>query len=273
MAGEAEASGDIYASLRTEFLEEAGDRLDAIEASLNDLFTGDIETAKAAEEIRREAHTIKGLATPFGFPVLTSLAHQLEDYLAAVTLKGWSPRKDVQTFIDVMRGIVDQRQDPDPERTLTIERMLPLPPDSQYAAEPEPAQSVLVVTSSRTLALKLGGELEGFGFDVTTAAKVVDALAQVEDAPPDIVVVSDVLDGLDGLDLICALTAMPSTKSLPAILVTSYHHEGPELAALPAKVPILALGPDFSQELQRALTGLEFRFLENRLAAIATFAS
>jgi hypothetical protein len=60
---------------------------------------------------------------------------------------------------------------------------------------------------------------------------------------------------------------------LPAILVTSYHHEGPELAALPEKVPILALGQDFNPELQRALTGLEFRFLKPRLAAIAASAS
>lgn len=209
MVAETEVSDDIYTSLRTEFLEEASDRLEAIEQGLNDLFAGDIEATSAAEEIRRHAHTIKGLATPFGYPVLTSLAHHLEDYLAEVALEGWKTRKDVQIFIDVMSGIVERQQDPDPEQALAIEEMLPLPPGAAAAAEPEATQSVLIVTSSRTLALKLGGELEGFGFDVTTAAKVVDALARVQEAPPDIVVASDVLDGLSGLDLICALSSMP----------------------------------------------------------------
>ncbi len=69
----------IVAQLREAFLADARERIDLLQESLR-------EAAATAEKvlltIRREAHSLKGTGASLGFPVVTLIAHRLEDYIA-----------------------------------------------------------------------------------------------------------------------------------------------------------------------------------------------
>lgn len=80
--------------------------------------------------------------------------------------------------------------------------------------------AILVVEDDRNQRLLLKEELAGDGHAVLTAANGQDALATVEEAMPDLVIMDIAMPEMDGLELLGRLLAV--NHHLPVIIHTAY---------------------------------------------------
>ena len=76
---------DIVARLKQDFIEDTLERADRIETTIDRVAGGMDKADVGIAELRREAHTVKGLAGSFGFPLVGAIAHRMEDYIAELT--------------------------------------------------------------------------------------------------------------------------------------------------------------------------------------------
>jgi class 3 adenylate cyclase len=80
---------------------------------------------------------------------------------------------------------------------------------------------ILVVDDQRANVEMMAGVLRARGYEVITSQDGGSALAQVQQAAPDLVVSDILMPGMDGYELCRRLRAEPATTLLPVILVTS----------------------------------------------------
>ncbi|WP_448513884.1 hybrid sensor histidine kinase/response regulator [Parathermosynechococcus lividus] len=91
-------------AVRLQFLEEAQDYLQTIEAGVLEL--GATPSTQVIDGVLRAAHSIKGGAAMMGFTLLSDLAHRLEDFFKVVRSR---PCDDAETHHLLLRA-VDQLQ-------------------------------------------------------------------------------------------------------------------------------------------------------------------
>jgi chemosensory pili system protein ChpA (sensor histidine kinase/response regulator) len=87
----------------------------------------------------------------------------------------------------------------------------------QKAATP----SVMVVDDSLTVRKITGRLLERAGYRVITAKDGIDALEQLTDVTPDVILADIEMPRMDGFELVRRLRADARFKSLPIITITS----------------------------------------------------
>ena len=80
---------------------------------------------------------------------------------------------------------------------------------------------ILVVDDQRANVEMMAGVLKGRGYTVFTALNGEQALEQVRETRPDLIVSDILMPGMDGYELCGRLRAQPVTALLPVILVTS----------------------------------------------------
>jgi adenylate cyclase len=97
----------------------------------------------------------------------------------------------------------------------------------------EPAK-VLVVDDTPANVKLLADLLTFKGFGVATASNGEEALAQVAQAPPDIVLLDVMMPGLSGYDVCRRIRAEPATALLPVVLVTSLDPQGERVKGIEA---------------------------------------
>jgi len=253
---------DVYATLQSEFLDEARDRLGEMEECLNEIYIGLIDSNEALVKLRREAHTLKGMGNAFGFPLITVLTHRLEDYMSHLTVPTADHSRDIQYYIDRLWEIVRRGENPSQNDSKEILRGLPVYRDINAPAVEQLETEILLVCDSQTIGRKIGTDLAAYGFRVINASHALDALSMAVGMHPDIIITNGSLKGISGFDLVRALSAMTVTQDIPVVVFTSYDNEHPEVLAMPSDIPVVHLGPDVSDELTLALTSLEYRFLK-----------
>ena len=86
---------------------------------------------------------------------------------------------------------------------------------------PAAALTVMVVDDSLTVRRVTQRLLERQGFTVLLAKDGVDALRQLQDVQPDIMLVDIEMPRMDGYDLTRNVRGTPSTASIPIIMITS----------------------------------------------------
>lgn len=96
------------------------------------------------------------------------------------------------------------------------------------------AARILVVDDQRSNVEMLAGVLKGRGYAVHTALDGQQALDQVRDVHPDLVVSDILMPNVDGYDLCRRLRSTPETALLPVILVTSLDAQGERIKGLEA---------------------------------------
>ncbi|MCJ2542381.1 hybrid sensor histidine kinase/response regulator [Thermostichus vulcanus] len=110
--------------VRLQFLGEAQTYFDTIEAGVLGLATQGLDRSRA-DRILRAAHSLKGGAAMMGFPVLSELAHRLEDYFKILQVDPCKADANVERGIlaglDWMRQIAQhhRQQQPLPEAWVT----------------------------------------------------------------------------------------------------------------------------------------------------------
>jgi chemosensory pili system protein ChpA (sensor histidine kinase/response regulator) len=94
-------------------------------------------------------------------------------------------------------------------------------PDRDAPAQPAALPVVMVVDDSLTVRKITGRLLEREGYRVLTAKDGVDALEQIKDLVPAVMLVDIEMPRMDGLDLTRQVRADPRTRHVPIIVITS----------------------------------------------------
>jgi two-component system, OmpR family, phosphate regulon response regulator PhoB len=91
---------------------------------------------------------------------------------------------------------------------------------------------VLIVEDETALATMLSYNLEKEGFDVCTASDGEDALIQVAERKPDVVLLDWMLPLVSGIEVCRQIRRAPASRSLPIIMLTARGEEGDRVRGL-----------------------------------------
>lgn len=250
----AKLTEDLEDRLRVEFMDDSRDRLQTMYAALDSLANGTRSDADVIGVIRLEAHNFKGMGTSFGYPTVSLIAHRLEEYLSGVTRLDQRERVDLPVFLDRISEVVDRAEQPALAETNRIIRALPV----RYRFDVTDVEirnvEIMLVTPSKVVAKKIGGELAACGFRTVTVNDPIESISHAVRVPPDMLIASMVMDGLSGLDLIRGLRAMSVTKAVPAALLTSMSLDNPALREIPPGVAVIRVGEHFGNDFAAAVT-------------------
>ncbi|MEX0814092.1 MAG: response regulator [Dongiaceae bacterium] len=245
----------ILAQLRQEFLTDARDRLDKLQQALEAMCAGGDATA-ALTAMRRETHNLKGLGSAFGFPTISLIAHRFEDYLQNLGT-GRLSDTEVQQFLDRLDALITAGVDPGLDQASGLVRSLPASVHRTIETAPPRHVEVLLVAASKAIGKFVARELAACGYRVTIARTPWEAFELAVCTRPDLLITSVVLDRVSGVDLACAFAAIPATRHLPVVVLTSFDGGQHELARLPAGVGIVHLGQSLSEDLAAAIYAFE----------------
>jgi CheY-like chemotaxis protein len=73
--------------------------------------------------------------------------------------------------------------------------------------------------------------LEFAGYEILEAADALEAIAIIENSPPDLILMDIALPGMDGLTLTRRLKANPSTRHIRIVALTAFAMKGDDLKA------------------------------------------
>jgi len=92
--------------------------------------------------------------------------------------------------------------------------------DSAFTDVDGPPPRVLLVDDDEVNLMLTSIALREAGFDVVEAADGAAALRQLEESPPDLVVLDALMPGMDGFETCKALRAMPGYAQVPVLMLT-----------------------------------------------------
>ncbi|MDJ0949436.1 MAG: Hpt domain-containing protein [Alphaproteobacteria bacterium] len=248
---------EIPQQMLDEFLGDVAERLDLIERSLP---TQDSDSKSAEDSIhlaRREANTIRGSASAFGFPTISLIAHRMEDYLQSISELSGQHVDATLDFIDRIRGIISKGEDPGEDAVRETVRALP------YNAEFVPSDivlrdvEVLLVAPSKTISQMATDQLAACGYRVTTARTPWEAFELAALIRPDMIITSAVMNPLGTADLARAFAAMSVTRDIPLGVLTSYAADHRTFRDLPRGAWIIRLTEEFSDDLAAMISDFE----------------
>ncbi len=115
-----------------------------------------------------------------------------------------------------------QRQTAEPEVLPWRERQAPAPDAAwpQEGQEAQPSLTVLVVDDSATVRKLVSVVLERRGHRVLAASGVMEALARLNDATPDLVLLDVTMPHTDGFQICQILKATSATKNVPVVMLS-----------------------------------------------------
>ncbi len=87
----------------------------------------------------------------------------------------------------------------------------------------ESAGQILLVEDDINVRSMLGFVLLREGWSVATAANGTDAIAQLEQSLPDIILLDMAMPGLDGWDVLARRAAEPTWRQVPVIVMSADH--------------------------------------------------
>ncbi len=244
----------IIARLKMEFIDYTGDALDDLDTAIETGRRPGNDPANIIDTIRRGGHNLKGMGGSFGYPLITLLAHRMEDYFIGRESLDQRTLNDAQCFVDRMRETLEGRFDGISEADVV--RTLPAKFAFDEADVVKQDVEVLLVMPRGAMTQIIEREFQACGYRVVTVTKPFAAIEMAVRTSPDLIVASTVLEDLSGVDLACALRAMPASRNLPFMLLTSLDRNDVIFANLPANVPLVRKGDNFSDDLAEALAKL-----------------
>ncbi|MGF1604901.1 MAG: Hpt domain-containing protein [Rhodothalassiaceae bacterium] len=245
--------------LSADALDAADDRLSVLNQLLADLREGRGDAVAAVEQVRREAHGLKGLGQSFAISLLTVWAHRLEDYLTDVKALDARMIADVQQFADRLAQAAESKFQADSSEIAAFVRRLPAKgSDKPFDVADIRASDIEVMLVMEPSAANrfVTRELQECGYRMTNVWSTIDAFQLVPHIRPDLVVVSNIMRDLSGVDFCCAIRAMPTTKTIPVALLTSEDRGSHALEHLPADVPIVSKSRNFGDDVTQVFTEL-----------------
>lgn len=252
-----EVFDSIVERLRLEFLEEAQERLTEIDEALGAEASHSMSAADAITMVRRQAHNLKGMGASFQFPIISLIAHRLEDYVANIKDLDDRHFRDVGQFVDAMRAVLEKGSSgltPSDEEQANILRSLPVKWTRDVINVPPKDIEFLLVTTSKVSGRFVERELCNCGYRVVSTHSPMEAFELGVRMKPDMLITAMVMNEISGLDLARAFGAMQATREVPVGLLTSLDLDHPDLQHLPDNTAIIRVGDRFQDDLAAAIT-------------------
>jgi len=252
----------LIEKLRVEFLETTEDSLDHIEEVLNGYLDGGGDPKGTLEDLWRRVHSIKGTAASVGYPMTTTIAHRLEDYLEGLKDIDASLAGGIGKYCDQIREIVSNNREPSQQEIAQILRALPLHHRASNFEIEILDVEVLLVSPSKMISKIVRNELMQCGFRVVRATGAMEAFQLAVRSQPDAMVFAQTLDELSGAELARAFKAMTQTADKPIGVLTSFPLDHPALQGLPDDVVIIRTGNvHFPDDMGDFLAYIQSEFL------------
>ena len=239
----------LLADMRFEFIEETRDRLERVDAQIRQIESRSGRVEDALLDLKRDIHSVKGSAAPFGFPIVTKIAHGLEDYLETTGDQANVVADDLRIFIDTITDVLDAGEEPDDELK---EMMLKgLPSGRTQSGKHRVSRGSIVLLMPKGVQRKIiGQELAQLGYMVTILDNPVEAIDTVLVLKPDFLITTMVQPRLNGLEMALILSVIDATAALRvAIMSSSMPGEADIPENLPETATIIHKGPTMTREL------------------------
>lgn len=171
--------------------------------------------------IYRQAHSLKGSGGTYGYPIISTICHQFEDYLSQFEGINKTVNEDttdqILRYIDLLKATSEKMLAGDNDFS-DIENNL-----KQIKPSHTQTQLVgLVVDSSKSNAKMLAAQLSSPRISITQSHDGMDALHRLLHNHYDFLITSKEISTLNGLALIAATRlGSKQNKNIKAMLVTS----------------------------------------------------
>ncbi|SRR6266508_3288316 len=130
------------------------------------------------------------------------------------------------------------------------------------------APRILIVEDEEPLTLLLRYNLEAEGYAVDIATRGDDAEIQLQEYPPDLVVLDWMLPGISGIELCRRWRARPQTERLPIIILTARGEESERVRGLKTGADDYIVKPFSVPELLAPIRALLRRASPGQVASI-----
>ena len=209
----------MFDQIQAEYIHGLDEKLDLIKQLILRLEKlEDVESI--LNEIKKEIHSIKGSAGSYGYPELSTLCHNFEDYL-----EGCDVLESNSSFIEHSLKFVDMAKDF--VKTISTGEKIDASDFSQNIEkialqDSQDSRRVLIVDPSKTIAKMISIELRKNGFSTAVSSNGLEAFSRLIRESFDVLITSLNLLDLSGESLIEAASAIEDVNSdLKIILITS----------------------------------------------------
>jgi chemotaxis protein histidine kinase CheA len=142
---------DPFENLRETFREDSAERLVGMDKLVEQALDGGVALDAALPQLRRDTHTLKGMGDSSGFPLVSMVAHRLENYLDDLdATQGELALIDIRAHIDAMEAAIVGNAGDD-GAVATALRSLPTPRSFNPTDIELRNVEALLVTSSRVV--------------------------------------------------------------------------------------------------------------------------
>lgn len=158
-----------------------------------------------------------------------------------------------------------------PERPLSNPSTTPATPLSEADLDASmnlASANILVVDDHEQNVELIEAYLEDIGCKVRTAKDGIEALAAVEQQPPDLILLDVMMPRMSGFQVCTRLKSDPATRDIPIVMVTALSEVGDVERAVECGADDFLTKPVFKLELvTRAKSLLRVRLLKRQLEA------
>jgi len=238
----------VLRKLRQEYIDSSQDMLADLEGLLGRIDRDD-GGDEAFMDLRRHIHTIKGQGGTFGFPLITRIAHMLEDYIETLPEINGDALYDIQVFIDQIAAIIDRGESPPDTEAQSILSTLPCARSGAFTDQIVKDLRALVVMPSGLQRKIIGQELVSCGFRLSFADSAVSGLEAALAFPPHVVFASMEIKGFTGGELAGVFHSVRTLMGAKFILLTSYDFDDGRLKDIPVGTEILHKDANFAEKL------------------------
>lgn len=242
--------GEYTAQVESDFELEARDELASFEILAGNMRGGD--AAECVSAIRDGLRKLTASLDAVDSPLFDLLLRRMDAYLIDLEDPTNEQVSDIQTFLDVMLGILDGEVGGEVNEA-EFYRFLPVRRPADLEDFQHLDLEILVVDRNRTGIRIVERELANCGYRVSTAIRSFDALELAVRTRPDMIIASGVLDELSGVDLAAALSVIEATRDIPFALLTSSDANSAAMKRLPKSVAVLKKGNAFADDFAAAL--------------------
>lgn len=247
---------EVLEQIASEFVEYAGETVQKLGDFLVQVDGGIVSPKSVYDEFFREVHTLKGLAGSFGYALLGSISHRLEDYISDLDGIEKSHIHNIGIFVGRMEDALEGEPAARNADAAEIVRALPIKGGFEVRDVTKANVEIMLVMPRDAASHFIDRELRACGYRVTIVPEPLRALEMLLVARPDLICASGILDGLSSVDFACALRAMPISRDIPVALITTLSRTDSNLAGLPGDVPMIRKGAEFSDDIADALSSL-----------------
>lgn len=243
----------IMARLRVTYIQELPERVTSLEELVLKLEETEV-FAEIYQKLFREVHSLKGSGGTYGFPIITTICHQMEDVLKEI---GESHKNLSQGHIDTLLQYIDLfRQVPvhlesgDTELS-GIESELNKLKSKVLGG----SYRCLLVEGSVTTQTMVSLVLNDEQIEISHASNGIDALERLLQEKFDLLITAMATGSLNGKALIAATRLSDSVNAgIPAILLTT--SEATSVTDMISANVTINKGPDMPSSLLQACRDL-----------------